>query len=266
MPHKVQVNGVCKKFTAVKGPKQIETVLDDVSFNVDEGEIVSIIGPTGCGKTTLLQIIDGITKPDSGTVLIDGREVNPKQPFCAMVFQNFNLFPWRNTIKNVEFGLEAKGVPSEERTQTARHYIELVGLKGFENHHPHELSGGMQQRVGLARALAINPEVVLLDEPFSSVDLLLRESLQEEVLKILLATEKTAIFVTHSVNEAMFLSDRIISLATKPGRVKNIFDIHLPRPRTSKVLRSDEAEALLERMRQDLLEGLRSTPSDVAGI
>jgi len=266
MAHKLQVDRVSKKFTAVQGPKQIVTVLDNISFNVDEGEIVSIIGPTGCGKTTLLQIIDGIAKPDSGTVLIDGREVDPKEPVCAMVFQNFNLFPWRNTTKNVEFGLEAKGVPPEERTKTARYYLELVGLKGFENHHPHELSGGMQQRVGLARALAINPEVVLLDEPFSSVDLLLRESLQEEVLKILLATKKTAIFVTHNVNEAMFLSDRIISLATKPGRVKNIYDIHLPRPRTAKILRSDEADALLERMRQDLLEGLRSRAGDVEAI
>jgi NitT/TauT family transport system ATP-binding protein len=264
MVNKLSVDKISKSFVAVGATRERVDVLKDVSFAVNEGEIVSIIGPTGCGKTTLLRIIDGIIKPDSGSVFINGREVkDTRNPSCAVVFQNFNLFPWRTAIKNIEFGLEAMGTPSDEREKTARTYLELVGLKGYAAHHPHELSGGMQQRVGLARALAINPEVVLLDEPFSSVDLLMRESLQEEVLKILFKTKKTAIFVTHSVNEAIFLSDRIVSLSRLPGKVKNIYSIDLPRPRDNRVLRSDEATALLERMREDLKEGLSATPESL---
>lgn len=261
---KLIVKNISKSYTAATGSKLSVPVLNDVSFTVDEGQIVSLIGPTGCGKTTLLRIIDGIIQPDSGKVIIDDKEVkDTKNSPCAMVFQNFNLFPWRNAIKNVEFGLESKSVPRDEKTKRAQHFIELVGLKGYERHHPHELSGGMQQRVGLARALAINPSVVLLDEPFSSVDLLLRESLQDEVLKILLKTKKTAIFITHNVEEALFLSDKIISFATRPGRIKNIYEIDLPRPRDPKVLHSAEADRLMQLMRHDLLESLSSSASRV---
>jgi NitT/TauT family transport system ATP-binding protein len=255
---KLVVDRVSKSFVNANGSKKnTRLVLKDISFSVDEGEIVSIIGPTGCGKTTLLRIIDGIIEPDFGNVIINGQEIhNFKNPSCGMVFQNFNLFPWRSAIKNVEFGLEARSVPAEERRKIAQQYIELVGLKGFEKYHPHELSGGMQQRIGLARALAINPEVVLLDEPFSSVDLLLRESLQEEVLKILKKTRKTAIFVTHNINEALFLSDRIISLSSNPGMIKNIYHVDLPHPRTPEILESKEATKLIQLMRSDLLESL----------
>lgn len=259
MAEKLVVDNVNKDFVSATGDKKQIEVLKGISFSVKEGEIVSIIGPTGCGKTTLLRIIDGIIKPDSGRVLINGEDVrNFKNPSCAMVFQNFNLFPWRSAIKNVEFGLEGKSVPPEERRKKAEALIELVGLKGYEKFHPHELSGGMQQRVGLARALAIEPEVVLFDEPFSAVDLLLRESLQEEVLKILYATKKTAIFITHNADEALFLSDRIISLSSHPGMIKNIYEVNLPKPRSAQILESPEAAKLVQRMRQDLMQSMFS--------
>ncbi|MDA4124637.1 MAG: ABC transporter ATP-binding protein [Thaumarchaeota archaeon] len=253
---KLEVERISKSFVAVDDSKKGTEVLKDISFSVNEGEIFSIIGPTGCGKTTLLRIIDGIIKPDSGRVLINNQEVqNFKNPSCGMVFQNFNLFPWRSAIKNIEFGLEETVEPTERR-KIAQDYIELVGLKGYEKYHPHELSGGMQQRIGLARALAINPEVVLLDEPFSSVDLLLRESLQEEVMRIMSRTKKTAIFITHNVSEALYLSDRIVSLSKNPGMIKNIYDVKIPRPRTQEVLESAEALKLSDLMRHDLMESL----------
>jgi NitT/TauT family transport system ATP-binding protein len=257
MTPKLTVEKVSKAYESIDRKKRVE-ILKDISFTVDEGEIISIIGPTGCGKTTLLRIVDGIIAPDSGQVLINGAAVKSTKNPCAMVFQNFNLLPWRNVLKNVEFGLEALGIPRQERSSTAQHYLELVGLKEYGKHHPHELSGGTQQRVGLARALAINPEVVLLDEPFSSVDILMRESLQEEVLKILQATKKTAVFVTHNINEALFLSDRIISLTAKPSGIKAVYNVNLPHPRNDEVLRSAVADKLIAEMRRDLLEPMRS--------
>ena len=262
---KLEVDRISKSFVAANGSKKSIEVLRAISFSVEEGEIVSIIGPTGCGKTTLLRIIDGIIKPDSGRVLINNQEVqNSNNPSCGVVFQNFNLFPWRSAIKNIEFGLEAKSVKPEERHRIAQEHIELVGLKGYEKYHPHELSGGMQQRIGLARALAINPEVVLLDEAFSSVDLLLRESLQEEVMKILSRTKKTAIFITHNVSEALYLSDRIISLSSNPGMIKKIYEVNLPHPRTQEVLESSEALKLSQLMRHDLLESLNKPNTQMA--
>lgn len=264
MVKKLITDNVCKSYAAVEGPKESRVVLKDVSFSVDDGEIVTIIGPTGCGKTTLLRIISGLTIPDSGRVLFNENEpINLNNPQCAIVFQNFNLLPWRNTLKNIELGLEAKGVPPEERANIARHYLELVGLKGFERHHPHELSGGMQQRVGLARALAVSPAVILFDEPFNSVDVMMRESLQGEVLKILVENKKTAIFITHNVYEAVALSDRIITLSTRPGSVKNIYHVELPGPRSDKKVRSSEGDALIESIRQDLLEELQGKSVDI---
>jgi len=248
---KLVVNHVNKAYVAPGSNSVRIEILRDVSMSVNEGEIVSLIGPTGCGKTTLLRIIDGLVPLDSGEVLVNDKIVkDPKDSSCALVFQRFNLLPWRNALKNVEFGLESKKVEAKERQEQARYYLKLVGLEGYERYYPHQLSGGMQQRVGLARAIATKPEVVLLDEPFSSVDLLRRESLQYEVLKILLKTKETAIFVTHNVEEAIFLSDKIISFSTRPGRVKAVYDVNLPRPNVA----DDEAIVRTLRERKNLID------------
>jgi NitT/TauT family transport system ATP-binding protein len=252
MPPRLVVDQVSKTFISPeKNAGRIE-ILRDVSFSVNEGQIVSLIGPTGCGKTTLLRIIDGLIPPDSGQILVNGKQVRtPKDSSCAMVFQRFNLLPWRNALKNVEFGLEANGVEPKERERIAKEYLNLVGLSGYEKYHPHLLSGGMQQRVGLARAIAIKPDIVLLDEPFGSVDLLRRESLQNEALKILIKTKETGIFVTHNVEEAVFLSDTIVSLATRPGRIRAVYQVKLPRADQND---SDDQIAKTLKERRDLID------------
>jgi NitT/TauT family transport system ATP-binding protein len=249
----VVVEQIRKSFTSSDGKRRTD-ILRDVSLTVEDREIVSIIGPTGCGKSTLLRIIAGISTPDSGRVTIGGKAVlDSANPLSAMVFQSFNLFPWRTVLKNLEFGLEAKNLTASERRKIAMHYVELVGLKGFENYHPHELSGGMQQRVGLARALAIEQEVILLDEPFSSVDFITRESLQHEVLKILLETKKTAIFITHNIDEAIALSNRIISLGGRPATIKDVIDVNLPYPRTDELLFSEKTLSLKLKLKHTLI-------------
>jgi len=259
---KVKVEHVSKSFTRSDG-KGKTTVLEDVNFTVNDGEIASIIGPTGCGKSTLLRIIAGIAPPDSGKITVGGKEVvSSANPASAIVFQSFNLFPWRTAQKNVEFGLEAKGLPPAEREKAAQHFIDLVGLKGYEHYHPHELSGGMQQRVGLARALAIEPEVILLDEPFSSVDMLTRESLQHEVLNILRETKKTALFVTHNIDEAIFLSNRILSLGGKPATIKGVYDVDLPYPRNDEVMATPRALKLKFDLKRALLSSPQADPMD----
>jgi NitT/TauT family transport system ATP-binding protein len=259
---KVTVEDVSKSFVTSDG-KGRTRVLSNVSFSVEEGEIVSVIGPTGCGKSTLLRLIAGISPPDSGKITVGGREiVGSSNPASAIVFQGFNLFPWRTALKNVEFGLEAKRLNPEDREKAALHYLDLVGLKGYEKYHPHELSGGMQQRVGLARALAIEPQVMLLDEPFSSVDMLTRESLQHQVLEILKNTKKTAVFVTHNIDEAIFLSDRIFSLGGRPATIREVFDVRLPYPRTDEVMLSKEGLALKTALKRALLA---SPSEDVKG-
>ncbi len=250
---KVTVEHVDKSYETSDG-KSRNKVLSDISFSVDDGEIVSVIGPTGCGKSTLLRVIAGISPPDSGMITIGGREVvDSSNPMSAIVFQGFNLFPWRTALKNVEFGLEAKGIKPEEREKTAMRYIELVGLKGYEKYHPHELSGGMQQRVGLARALAIEPDVILLDEPFSSVDMLTRESLQHQVVEILKGTKKTAVFVTHNIDEAIFLSDRVFSLGGRPATITDVSVVNLPYPRTDEAMLSKEALIMKSSLKRTLL-------------
>ena len=229
---KLEVVGVSKAFPKkVDGQATNVPVLDKIAFTVNRGSFVSLIGPSGCGKSTLLRIIDGLIRPDAGAVLIDGKAVNGPGIDRAVVFQYFGLYPWRNVLSNVALGLELQKVPKGERLERARANIKLVGLDGFEHHYPHELSGGMKQRVGFARALTIDPDIILMDEPFSAVDEQTREILQHELLELWAKTRKTIIFITHSIDEAVYMSDRIVIMAAKPGRIMEQIDVELPRPR-----------------------------------
>ncbi|HUC99625.1 MAG TPA: ABC transporter ATP-binding protein [Candidatus Polarisedimenticolaceae bacterium] len=207
------------------------TALTNFSLDIAEGEFVSIVGPSGCGKSTFLNIVLGLIEPVSGVIQLNGTRISGPGQERAMVFQEFGLLPWRSVTANVELGLELKGVPSSKRAARAKELINLVGLKGFENHYPHELSGGMKQRVGLARALATEPEVLLMDEPFAALDAQTRDLMQTELLQIWERSKKTVLFVTHSIEEAAYLSDRVIVMTARPGRTKDVIQIDLPRPR-----------------------------------
>ena len=236
----VELQAVSKSFyKTIKHSSTELKALTDVTLSIRENEFISIIGPSGCGKTTLLKMIDGLLPYDSGEILIKGRKVTAPGPERAVVFQTFALLPWRTVLANVEFSLELRRVPKEERARTAREYIKRVGLADFENHYPHELSGGMQQRAGLARALAVNPMILLMDEPFGSVDAQTRQLLQEELLELWQREQKTVIFVTHSMDEAVYLSDRVVVMTPRPGRVAEILDVPLPRPRVAEDVRRD---------------------------
>ena len=205
--------------------------LGNFDIDVEEGEFLSIVGPSGCGKSTFLNILLGLTKPDSGDVLMHGKRITGPGSDRAMVFQEFGLLPWRSVAHNIELGLELKRVPAVKRHAVAERLIELVGLSGFEAHYPHELSGGMKQRVGLARALATDPDVLLMDEPFAALDAQTRDLMQVELLRIWREAKKTVLFVTHQIDEAIYLSDRVMVMSKRPGRSKKIFAIELPRPR-----------------------------------
>jgi NitT/TauT family transport system ATP-binding protein len=206
--------------------------LRDINITIDEGEFTCIIGPSGCGKTTLLNIIAGFIRPTKGKVLLDGKEIIKPGPDRVMVFQEHALFPWLTVQGNVEFGLEMQGKPKEERKRIAKVFINMVGLGGFEDRYPFELSGGMKQRLGLARSLAVDPEVLLLDEPFASLDAQARRIMQDELLGILGQNRKTSILVTHSIDEAVYLADRLVLLSARPGRVLANEKIELPKPRS----------------------------------
>jgi len=202
-----------------------------INLEVEDKEFTCILGPSGCGKTTLLRIIAGLEKSTSGKVIIGGEVVTGPTPRMAMIFQDYSLFPWRTVLDNIAFGLEVKGIGEEERHNVAALYLDLVGLSGFGENFPYELSGGMRQRVAVARALAIDPSVLLMDEPFGALDAQNRNMLQKQLLEIWDKTKKTILFVTHSVDEAVFMADRIIVLTSRPGTIKEIVPIDLPRPR-----------------------------------
>ncbi|MBR2177114.1 MAG: ABC transporter ATP-binding protein [Clostridia bacterium] len=225
--------------------------LTSVSMNIQKGEFISLLGPSGCGKTTLLRIIADLIKPTSGKVLIGGetpQQARLKRRY-GMVFQSAVLYDWRTVIKNIELPLEIIGIPKEERHERAAKMLDLVGLSEFERHYPRQLSGGMQQRVGIARALALQPEILLMDEPFSALDEFTREKLHVDLLKIWRKTNKTIIFVTHNISESVFLSDRVCVLSPHPGRLSAVIDIDLPRPRTMDLKDTAEFTALVSKVR-----------------
>jgi len=205
--------------------------LQDVSFTVNAGEFLTIVGPSGCGKSTMLDLIAGLAVPTSGKLYLDGRPIEKPALDRGFVMQGYALFPWRTVRANVEFGLQIKKVPRKERREIAERYLRLVNLTGFADRYPYELSGGMKQRVAIARALACDPEVLLMDEPFAALDAQTRETLQDELLRIWEETKKTIVFVTHSIDEAVALADRIVVMTSGPGRVREIVEVPLPRPR-----------------------------------
>ena len=227
--------------------------LEDFTLAINEGEFATIVGPSGCGKSTLLDIISGLTKPRSGEIHIDGKLVTGPALDRGFVMQGYALLPWRTVYKNIAYGLEIKKVPRRERKAICEKYIHLVGLEGFEDRYPNELSGGMRQRVAIARALAYDPEVLLMDEPFAAVDAQTRETLQDELLRIWSRTRKTIILVTHSIEEAVLLSDRVVVMTARPGRIQEILVSDLPRPRTGRQMRDSPEFARIVRHIRGLL-------------
>jgi NitT/TauT family transport system ATP-binding protein len=252
----IRFDGVSKTFGAGGGSGQTPA-LDGVDFAVAEREFVCLVGPSGCGKTTVLRIAAGLVAPDRGQVTIRDVPVTGPGPDRAMVFQQATLLPWADVLTSVAFGLELRGVPRAERESAARDLIRTVGLEGFERHYPRQLSGGMQQRVGLARALAVNPDLLLMDEPFAAVDAQTRRSLQDELLRLHLATEKTVIFVTHDIEEAVRLGDRVLLMSPRPGRIRETLEVSLPRPRPADLDANPEAV----RLKAYLWRQLRALPS-----
>lgn len=205
--------------------------LSNVNLNIKEGEFITLLGPSGCGKTTLMRAVGGLVNPSQGRVTVNGRAVKGPNLDCAIVFQSFALMPWANVLDNVTFGLEMRGVAKAERVARAMDAIKLVGLDGFETKYPKELSGGMQQRVGLARALVVPAPILLMDEPFGALDQQTRRYMQEELLRIWQADRRTVIFVTHDMEEAILLGDKVVLMSARPGRIEEVIDVKFPRPR-----------------------------------
>ena len=231
--------------------------LDSINLGLPVGQMTTLLGPSGCGKTTLLKIIAGLLEPSGGEVWIKGHKVTGPGPERAFVFQDFALLPWANVLRNVGFGLELRGVPAAKREEAARHYIAEVGLSGFEYKYPHELSGGMRQRVGLARALVVDADVLLMDEPFSAVDEQTRRKFQEDLLHLLAVEKKTVIFVTHSIEEAVYISDQIVVLSPRPGRIHSTIRPDVSRDASPDDIRRDEkyldtVETIWQNLRQYL--------------
>lgn len=224
----ISIQGVSKHYGSFQA-------LEQVDLDVAQGEFVVLLGASGCGKSTLLNLITGFDHPTSGRIVVNGRPVNKVDPNCGMVFQQYALFPWLTVLENVGFGLKMKGVPKARRNEVAQRFVEMVGLKGFEDRFPSALSGGMRQRVSIARVLANDPDVILLDEPFAALDAMTRQVLQDELLRIYEKSRKTIVFITHSIDEALLLSTRMLIMSARPGRVVTDIRNDLPMPRNAEV-------------------------------
>lgn len=234
---KVKIENVVKKYNTRKGEM---IALNGVNLDIKENEFICVVGPSGCGKSTLLNIIAGLHEPTSGRVLVDGKEVDGPGPERGVVFQQYALFPWLTVLKNVEFGLKLKGITGEQAEAEAMKYIKMVQLEQFVNSYPKELSGGMKQRVAIARAYAVNPAVLLMDEPFGALDAQTRTQLQTELLETWEKEQKTCFFITHDVDEAIILAQKVIIMSARPGRIKEIVDINIPYPRTQETKMTPE--------------------------
>lgn len=243
----ISIQGASKGFVQTRGGDETLTqALDNVSLDIPDGSFVSLIGPSGCGKTTLLRLIDGLLPLDEGRIIIDNRDVNEPGEDRAVVFQSFALLPWRDVTSNIGLGLEARQVNGAKRQDIIDRYVDMVGLRGFESFHPHQLSGGMQQRVGLARALAVQPKILLMDEPFGALDEQTRRVLQSDFLDVWQRERQTVVFVTHSMEEACFLADKVVVMSPRPGRIAEVLDVDLPRPRTDATRKSARFAELAE--------------------
>lgn len=261
MTEVIKVKGVSKVFAEHDAKPGEELVaIKRADLQVANGEFVSLLGPSGCGKSTLLDIIGGLVAPTAGEILIEGEPIHGPTPKIAMVFQSMSLFPWRTAIDNVEFGLQLKGVERDARRQTALAMVDLVGLKGFEDKYPSQLSGGMNQRLAIARALALNPDILLMDEPFGALDEQTRRLMGLELLRIWDRTRKTIVFVTHSIQEAIQLSDRILLMSCRPSIIREEIPVPLPRPRSIESLTSDIAKDIERRVWRALMEEVGERP------
>ena len=247
----IEIAGVTKQYGSARA------VLESIDLTVAKQEFISIIGPSGCGKSTILKLIAGLAAPTSGTIRVDGMTPQNARETISFVFQDATLLPWRTVTENIGLGLELEHVPNDQREKEIAALLELVGLKHVAGAYPRELSGGMKMRVSIARALATNPRLMLLDEPFAALDEMSRDRLNEEVLRLRAEQNWTAVFVTHSVSEAVFLSDRIVVLAPNPGRVHAEFRVDLPSPRTSAIRNSEEFDSIVSRVSHTLRETLR---------
>jgi NitT/TauT family transport system ATP-binding protein len=259
----IEIRGLRKVFRGGDRLRPL-TVLEDFELTVPDEEFVCLLGPSGCGKTTLLRILAGLLGYEAGSVLVDGIPVTRPGPDRAMVFQNFALLPWADVLTNVAFGLDLRRVPQVERLETARRWIEVVGLAGFERHYPRELSGGMQQRVGLARALAVDPKTLLMDEPFGSVDAQTRRVLQEDLVRLQQEDRRTVVFVTHSMEEAVRMGDRVVLIGPRPARVVESIEVNFPRPRSAEV-RVDKDFVELKEYLWGRLQDMQQVAKDESG-
>jgi len=258
MDHRLILDQVGKVFST-KGGEMV--ALDRTSFQVKDGEFITILGPSGCGKSTLLRVVAGLEEPSSGKVYLDGHEVKGPGPDRGMVFQSYTLYPWLTVEDNIAFGSKLKGASQKQCKEVAQHYLDLIGLSGFEKHYPIQLSGGMKQRVAIARALANDPEILLMDEPFGALDAQTRSIMQEILLKAWEESKKTILFITHDVEESIFLADSVYVMTARPGRIKENISVDLPRPRDYNMKSSPEflslKTRLLDIIREETLKSLK---------